>query len=145
MAGYPGWWVPRSIPAWNGNQMWWWYLIAFLPSYDDLFADYLEKYIHICHLWVFHVNFIFCRILIVSIQNLGCCPCPRCLILLDHGNNMGRPRDMTQRRTLSQMDDIKRYNHVKAAHDLIYKKNNTVNGVAVERLLQEDSLVPTLV
>lgn len=58
---------------------------------------------------------------------------------------MGNPRDMIQQKTLSQVDDIKRHNRVQAAHDLIYKKNYSVNSAPVERLLQEESLVPTMV
>ena len=81
----------------------------------------------------------------MNIRNLGRCPCPRCLIPLDRVTNMGRPRDMMQRRTLSRVDDIKRRNCVKAAREIIYKKNKAVNSTAVERLLQEDSLVPTMV
>jgi hypothetical protein len=58
---------------------------------------------------------------------------------------MGNPRDMTQRKTLLQVDDIKRCNHIQAACDLIYKKNYSVNSAPIERLLQEESVVPTMV
>jgi hypothetical protein len=59
--------------------------------------------------------------------------------------NMGRPQDMMQRKTLSQVDDLKQCNHIKAACKNIYKHNTAVNGLPVKRLLDEDSLVPTMV
>jgi hypothetical protein len=85
------------------------------------------------------------RILIASIRNLGRCPCPRCLIPLDRMAKMGRRRDMTQRQTLARTDDVKRRNRVETARELIYRKNYGISSKAVERLLQEDSLVPTAV
>jgi hypothetical protein len=47
--------------------------------------------------------------------------------------------------TLARTDDIKRRNHIEAARKIIYVKNYMINSKAVERLLQEDSLVPTVV
>jgi hypothetical protein len=85
------------------------------------------------------------RILIASIRNLGRCPCPRCLIPLDRVANMGMRRDMTQRETLARIDDVHRRSRVAAARESIYEKNLSINGVGVERLLYEDSLVPTAV
>jgi hypothetical protein len=58
---------------------------------------------------------------------------------------MGRRRDMTQRQTLAWTDDVKRRNRVETARELIYRKNYGISSKAVERLLQEDSLVPTAV
>src|ERR1700676_583139 len=87
----------------------------------------------------------FHRILIASIRNLGRCPCPRCLIPLDRVANMGMRRDMAQRRTLAQIDDVKRRNRVETAREKIYEKGYVVDSKAVEALLQEESLVPTAV
>ena len=87
----------------------------------------------------------FERILIASIRNLGRCPCPRCLIPLDRVANMGMRRDMTQRRTLARIDDVKRRNRVETAREKIYEQGYVVDSTAVEDLLQEDSLVPTAV
>ena len=87
----------------------------------------------------------FHRILIVSIRNLGRCPCPRCLIPLDHVANMGMRRDMAQRKTLARIDNVKRRNRVEMARKMIYEKGYVVDSRAVEVLLQEDSLVPTAV
>ena len=87
----------------------------------------------------------FHRILIASIRNLGRCPCPRCLILLDRVAKMGMRQDMTQRRTLARVDDVKRRNHVERAREKIYEMGYVVDSTVVEDLLQEDSLVPTAV
>ena len=91
-----------------------------------------------------HYSKIF-RIMISSIHNLGCCPCPHCLITLDCVPNMGKHRDILQRRTLARIDNVRRRNLVKAAHEKIYEKNYVVDSKAVGRLLQEESLVPTAV
>jgi hypothetical protein len=85
------------------------------------------------------------RILIASIRNLGRCPCPRCLIPLDRVSKMGMRRDMTQRRTLARIDDVKRRNCVETAREKIYEQGYVVNSRVVEDLLQGDSLVPTAV
>lgn len=85
------------------------------------------------------------RILLASIRNLGRCPCPRCLMPLDRVPNMGMHRDMTQRMSLARVDDTKRRSRIKAAREAIYVKNYTIDSMAVENLLREDSLVPTAV
>jgi hypothetical protein len=85
------------------------------------------------------------RILIACIRNLGRCPCPRCLIPLDRVDNMGMRQDMTQRKTLARVDSAERRNRVATAREHIYQKNYLVDGAPVERLLQNDSLVPTAV
>lgn len=58
---------------------------------------------------------------------------------------MGMQRDMTQRKTLARIDDANRRDHVKAAREHIYEKNNGINSKGVQNLLQETSLVPTTV
>ena len=87
------------------------------------------------------------RILLASIRNLGRCPCPRCLIPMDRVRNMGMPRDMTQRKSKSlvRIDNVQRRSRVEAAREAIYVKNSAIDGVAVQNLLKEDSLVPTAV
>ena len=81
----------------------------------------------------------------MNIRNLGLCPCPQCVIPMDHVPNMGRPRDMKQKKTLAQIDDITWCNHITAACEIIYKKNKAVNALAVERLLLEHSVVLSMV
>jgi hypothetical protein len=58
---------------------------------------------------------------------------------------MGMRRDMAQRRTLAQNDDVKHHDHIETAREKIYEKGYVVDSRAVEDLLQEDSLVPTAV
>jgi hypothetical protein len=53
--------------------------------------------------------------------------------------------DMTQRVSMARMDDNQRRSKVFAARKLIYEKNLQVNSTAVEKLLRETSLVPTVV
>jgi hypothetical protein len=85
------------------------------------------------------------RILIASIRNLGNCPCPRCLIPLNRVHNLGMARDITQRATMTRVDDSQRRSIVFAARRIIYELNLQVNSTAVENLLREISLVPTVV
>jgi len=85
------------------------------------------------------------RIIIVSLRNLGHCPCPRCLIPMDRVPNMGMPRDMSQHVSLMRVDNVKWRIRVKAVHEAIYEHNHGVGGVAVEKLLKEHSLVPAAV
>lgn len=54
-------------------------------------------------------------------------------------------RDMKQRETLARVDDEGRRNKVRVAREIIYDKQYAVNSPAVERILKEESLVPTLV
>ncbi|KAF8227180.1 hypothetical protein L208DRAFT_1298201 [Tricholoma matsutake] len=103
---------------------------CFYPHIFTYSADYKEN---------------FEIILIASIHNLGRCPCPCCLIPLDCVSNMGMHQDMTQRRTLARIDDVKWCNRVETAHEKIYEQGYVVDSMAVEDLLQEDSLVPTAV
>ena len=58
---------------------------------------------------------------------------------------MGMRRDMTQCRTLAQIDNVKWRNRVELARGKIYDKGYVVDSMAVNDLLQEDSLVPTVV
>jgi hypothetical protein len=85
------------------------------------------------------------RIVLACIRNRGRCLCPRCLIPLDRVHNIGMVRDMNQRTTLRRIDDAQRRAKVNSARHLIYEKNHHVDSAAVERLLQETSLVPSMV
>jgi hypothetical protein len=58
---------------------------------------------------------------------------------------MGKYLDMRRRKTLARIDDVKRRNRVEIARKIIYEKNYGISSRAVEKLLQEDSLVPTTV
>lgn len=52
---------------------------------------------------------------------------------------------MAQRSTLLRQDDVKRRSRIEAARKIIYEMDHMVNSKAVEDLLQEESLVPTIV
>jgi hypothetical protein len=58
---------------------------------------------------------------------------------------MGMAHDMTQRKSLVRIDNVQRRNRIEAAREAIYVKNSAIDGVAVQNLLKEDSLVPTAV
>ena len=83
--------------------------------------------------------------MIASIQNLGLCPCPRCLIPMAHVPNMGMSRDLAQRVSLTHVDDVDRCARVQAAQTAVNENNHPVNGAAIKRLLDQDSLVPSMV
>jgi hypothetical protein len=85
------------------------------------------------------------RVLMASIRDKGYCPCPRCLIPRSRFQNLGMTQDMKQRGTLVRIDDESRRSKVDTAREIIYEKNYAVNSRAVDDLLMEQSLVPTLV
>ena len=58
---------------------------------------------------------------------------------------MGMRRDLAQRASLARVDNMNRRTRLHAARVAIYKKNHPVDGAAVKKLLDEDSLVPTAV
>lgn len=64
---------------------------------------------------------------------------------MDRVPNMGTRRDLSQRVSLARVDDVRRRSRLEAARKAIYEHNNTVDGAAIERLLKDDSLVPTAV
>ena len=111
-------------------------------------ADYPEKYGSI---WLTSRTFsddfslVYIRILIASIRNLGTCPCPRCTTPMTHVPEMGTPNDMKRRQLLVRTDDDSRRNKVLRARELIYERNYAVNTPQVEKLLRDQSLVPTTV
>jgi hypothetical protein len=58
---------------------------------------------------------------------------------------MGMSLDMSQRVSLSRVDNIPRRSRIAAARNAIYAENLGINSTAVENLLGKDSLVPTAV
>ena len=59
--------------------------------------------------------------------------------------NMGMSRDLAQRVSLALVDDVDQCARVQAAWTAMYENNHPVNGVAIKRLLDQDSLVPSMV
>ncbi|KIM64237.1 hypothetical protein SCLCIDRAFT_40055, partial [Scleroderma citrinum Foug A] len=84
------------------------------------------------------------KVLIATIQNLGVCPCPRCLIPKSRVHQVATERDMLQRTILQCCDTKERRDKVVATHWLIYEKQYAVHTSQVEELLKSESLVPTL-
>ena len=85
------------------------------------------------------------RVLVAAIRNGGRCPCPRCRIPKTKFSQVGMQRDTTQRATLLRVDTHAQRFDIQSARQIIYESNYRVNADAVERILKEDSLVPTLV
>ncbi|KAI0055695.1 hypothetical protein BV25DRAFT_1815207 [Artomyces pyxidatus] len=83
------------------------------------------------------------KVILASIRNLGRCPCPSCLITKDRIDKLGSPQDMQERQTLARVDDARRRSQISSARKIIYEKDYAVNSAAVERILKEESLVPT--
>ena len=54
-------------------------------------------------------------------------------------------QDLAQRVSLARVDDVDRRACVQAVQMAIYENNHPVNGAAIERLLNQDSLVPSIV
>ena len=52
---------------------------------------------------------------------------------------------LAQRASLARVDDVDRRSRVQAARTAIYENNYPVNGAATKRLLNQDSLVPSMV
>jgi hypothetical protein len=76
---------------------------------------------------------------------MGLCPCPRCLIPKQRIQNLGMALDRKQRSTLQRVNDRGRQIKIAKARSLIYEHNYAVDSAAVEKLLKDQSLVPTLV
>jgi hypothetical protein len=58
---------------------------------------------------------------------------------------MGMPQDMKEHMTRARADDARRRNLIKSAREIIYAKNYMVDSKAVETILKDESLVPTMV
>ena len=85
------------------------------------------------------------RIILAGIRDLGRCPCPRCLVLLDDVANLGKVGDMKQRIIHARVDDDITRGKVDLACDIIYNRHYVINSKAVENILKAQSLVPTVV
>lgn len=81
--------------------------------------------------------------LLASIRDKGRCPCPRCLIPLTRVDKLGTVEDINQRKKLARVDDENKRGKVAKARDHIYRRNVAVDNDAVEKLLKDQSLVPT--
>ncbi|KAJ3804146.1 hypothetical protein F5876DRAFT_5596, partial [Lentinula aff. lateritia] len=80
------------------------------------------------------------KVLLATIRDKGCCPCPRCLVSKSKLDRMGQVRYIQTRLRHVRTCFVEK---VKQAQKLIYTDGRPINGVHVERLLKETSLVPT--
>jgi hypothetical protein len=85
------------------------------------------------------------RILMAGIRNLGIRPCPHCLVPMSSVHLLGTRRDRSARISLTRVDDNQRRSKISSARNLIYGKNYAVDSSAIQGLLKENSLVPTVV
>ena len=140
------WWILRGLDSRPCFTVPWWHRASFLSQDIHIFSRlprevkffYATKRSNTDEL-------ISLRILIVSIQNLGKCPCPHCCIPLKQVHQMGMPRDSNQCLTLARVDGIHRQGTVTAARCIIYDMHYPVNSAAVEALLKDESLTPNIV
>lgn len=82
------------------------------------------------------------RVLLATIRDGSEYLCPRCLVPKAKLDNTGFFRDLQLR-----IDNLRVYalDKVRRARDFIYQQGKPVDGVAVRRLLDFESLVPTMV
>ncbi|KAG2339571.1 hypothetical protein BDR05DRAFT_891592, partial [Suillus weaverae] len=96
----------------------------FYPQIFTCSADYPEK------------------VLVATIQQLGGCPCLRCLIPTNRLHQLGMVRDRQQRATLTHSNHS-RSQLIATTHNLIYEKHYGVDSTVIELLLKPESWVPT--
>lgn len=59
--------------------------------------------------------------------------------------DVGSEQDMSQQQVLAQVDGGNLQNKILDAHNLIYKRNYAVNSPCIQKLLKDESLIPTMV
>lgn len=105
-------------------------------------ADYPEKYSWLSFVFI-HGAYIFLRVLIATLRDMGKCPCPRCKILKEDIPDLGTAADMTVRADDIRRDDANRREKIAEARKLIYEEGYVVNSTKVDDILKPESLVPT--
>ncbi|KAI0037921.1 hypothetical protein FA95DRAFT_1585536 [Auriscalpium vulgare] len=83
------------------------------------------------------------KVLLAAIRNLGTCPCPRCKMGKADIPNLGMLRDDAYRVKHPRTDDEGLRQKITAASDAVYRLGKGVKSAPVERLLAEESYVPT--
>ncbi|KAG6894126.1 hypothetical protein C0992_007423 [Termitomyces sp. T32_za158] len=83
------------------------------------------------------------KILLATIRNMGSCPCPRCIIPKDRIPELGTKLDASRRQTLARSVSHCFLDKIQSARDAIYQFGYKVKSAFVERILGEESLVPT--
>jgi hypothetical protein len=85
------------------------------------------------------------RVLLAGIRNLGNHPCPRCLIPLADASRSGMARDARRRQTLARKDTTNYRKNIIDARNYIHNRNYAVDSAPVKRLLDNESLIPSMV
>lgn len=126
--------------------MWRWCLAPLLPSYLHIFCRLSGKVRTVCfkiRTGIGDRSILKFRIILASIRDKGGCPCPRCLVVKGKIRRLGQSDDRQQRKTSLRLDNNQRRSQISSARRAIYELNYRVNSAAVERMLKEQSLVPT--
>ena len=105
-------------------------------------ADYPEMYVCRACNWPIDLIKQLDRVILATIRDKGQCPCPRCFIPASRFDHLGWLAD-----AIARVKNARRYlaSKIIAARNSIYKRGASIKGVAVEALLKELSLVPTVV
>ena len=82
------------------------------------------------------------RVLLATIWDKGCCPCPRCLIPKSNLHCTGFLKDLAVRFSLARTYLVDK---VKLAQQAIYMLGQPLKGTTAETILKDKFLVPTLV
>ncbi|KAG2054238.1 hypothetical protein BDR06DRAFT_982465 [Suillus hirtellus] len=134
------------------------HLVEFLPSVPDSIKDIISNLPHISKTGmrsllthcrrelVFPRIFTYSadypeKVLIVTMKDMGLCPCPHCVTPKSMFGFLGLARDMNN--CINNLQAYMTANIVKA-RDFIYTWGNTVDDVKVENMLGEGSQVPVL-
>ncbi|KIJ40567.1 hypothetical protein M422DRAFT_256540 [Sphaerobolus stellatus SS14] len=85
------------------------------------------------------------KMLMLSLRNLGTCPCPRCLVSKKDLGKMGEIRDMQNWVRLKRKDDGPDEYNIKKVRDAIYgQQGKGITSTAIENILQPTSVTPTI-
>ncbi|KIM70496.1 hypothetical protein SCLCIDRAFT_18613 [Scleroderma citrinum Foug A] len=81
------------------------------------------------------------KVLLATIRDKGLCPCPQCYLAKKSFSGLGFPMDL-----MGRLSGARTYprNKIYAARCVIYQLGKPIKGTAVESILKDWSLVPTL-
>jgi len=104
-------------------------------------ADYPEKWVLLSPP-VCVAAHCFIRVLLATIRDQGLCPCPHCLVPKSKLDQLGHIINEKNRivKACKYHADL-----VNKVWEFIYELGMPIGGVAVQRLLKDTSMVPTLV
>ncbi|KAI1789115.1 hypothetical protein LXA43DRAFT_923997 [Ganoderma leucocontextum] len=82
------------------------------------------------------------KVLLATIRDQGRCPCPRCLTKFPDIPALGTSKDRDARTSQARPSSVVCQQKVADAREIIYRDGYVVTSEHVEKLLQEESLVP---